>query len=350
MHLRPLHLRILVQDSPQEKHSQPAAVIAAVMLTVATALTLAGCGGTTTNPTPPVSPLTLAESAQSMAQAVASAVVGALEGTVSAANSAPPQLSLSRLFALVLPPTLFAQSTFTHSCSGGGNVRLDRVVMSSGRYTMANSTGTFVGCVFNPGRKTGTMDGALTLNGVWCPGQSSCGGSTSYSQPTMPVGIAGNLNVSDMGSESFGGSIGLTAYAIPITGAGIQTGKPDTPPPASLTTWSLGFVPWPGLNVAPCWAPGLTDQPRFCAEVVHVDGIGAFHDVWEPPHPNTLQVDGMMTATTFTATLMCASTGIGSGTMSATWTGSQYDGTAILNGQSVTIWVRMGNDPSGCSH
>jgi hypothetical protein len=82
---------------------------------------------------------------------------------------------------------------------------------------------------------------------------------------------------------------------------------------------------------------------------VHVSANGSFHDVWEPPTPNTVKVDGTMTASTISASLQCASTGIGTGTLSATWTGSQYDGTATFNGQTVTIWVRKGNDTSACT-
>jgi hypothetical protein len=144
----------------------------------------------------------------------------------------------------------------------------------------------------------------------------------------------------------------LSILAAVLLASGACSGSPAAAGmnPGMTTTWQIGFVPWPGLNVAACWAPGLAGQPRFCAEVVNVNSTGAFHEVWDPPQPNTLRVDGTMTSTTFSATLQCASTGTGSGAMAATWTGSEYDGTATLNGQSVMIWVREGSDTSACNH
>ena len=201
-----------------------------VYLAVLLAAGLSACGGGGgPDPVAPDVPLTLAETAPSLAKTVASVIVAALEGSSSAANASAPTPALARLFAS-FAPTLHAQAAFTRPCPGGGSVRIERVTMSSGRYTMSAAPATFVGCSFNPGRKAAIANGSIALSGVWCPGQSSCSGP-SIADATMPVGITGNLSVSDVGTVPLGGSIGLTAYAIPITGAGIQNGKPDTPPP-----------------------------------------------------------------------------------------------------------------------
>jgi hypothetical protein len=144
------------------------------------------------------------------------------------------------------------------------------------------------------------------------------------------------------------------AGCVGTAGTPVDPSTPSTPTapvtPASTPIWSVGFVPWPGLNVHACWPPTRTDVGIICAEVLHPNADGSLHEVWEPPTPNTVQVDGTLTATAVSASLRCASTGTGSGTLSAVWTGSQYDGTATFNGQSVTIWVRKGNDTSACIH
>ena len=175
-------------------------------------------------------PVTLAADGPTMANTVAAMIKGALEGTSTAANLATPPTLLARLVSLISPEVVYAQSGFTKNCPGGGSVRLDRVVSSGGRHTLSNSSATFTGCGFDAQRRNATMNGVLTLNGAWCPGQASCAGP-GVSQPSTPISTTGSLNVADVGSVPFIGSVGPAAYSINLGCSGcIFQGAPDTPP------------------------------------------------------------------------------------------------------------------------
>ena len=204
-----------------------------------TAVTAAGVTTST-------APVTLEADGPAMANTVAAMIKGALDGTPTAANLATPPNLLARLVSLISPEVVYAQSAFTKGCPGGGNVRLDRVVSSGGRHTLSNSSATFTGCGFDEQRRNATMNGVLTLNGVWCPGQGSCTGP-GVSQPSTPITTTGSLDVEGVGAVPFIGAMGPGAYTINLGCSGcIFQGAPDTPPspnPNSCTaTVSPGAV------------------------------------------------------------------------------------------------------------
>lgn len=197
---------------------------------------VAAAAGTTTTP------VTLEADGAAMANTVAAMIKGALESTPTAANLATQPTVLERLVDFVLP-VVHAQSGFTKNCPGGGNVRLERVVTSGNRYTLSNSSATFTGCGFDRQRPNATMNGALTLNGAWCPGQSSCSGP-SVTQPSTPISTTGSLNVAGVGQVPFIGSVGPAAYSYNLGCSGcIFQGSPDTPPTPNPNTCQATVSP-----------------------------------------------------------------------------------------------------------
>src|SRR4026208_1023487 len=83
--------------------------------------------------------------------------------------------------------------------------------------------------------------------------------------------------------------------------------------------WSIQFgTLGSGLDASVCSA-GIS----LCGQIVNVDSIGAFHDVWSPTTPNLLQADGQLPATAVAATLRCVATSA-SGSLSAVPNGSEY--------------------------
>jgi hypothetical protein len=205
-----------------------------MMLATGVALTIGtflfACGGGSSSPSSLSAPLTLAEAAPTMAQTGASVLVAALEGPGSVLTLTSTGASFSRQAAQASSNTTDGPIGFIKTCPTGGSVRLTGVVATGGRYSMTSASATFTACGFNPGRRAATMNGTLTINGAWCPGQSSCTGPT-VTQPDMPVRTTGCLDVSDIGCVPFTGSIGLGAYALSLGGVGVLQGKPDTPPP-----------------------------------------------------------------------------------------------------------------------
>jgi hypothetical protein len=196
-----------------------------------------GCG----DPSQADQPLTLADAAPAMRQTVASAVVAALEGSASATSASRTSVWRSA------PISLDAANvqTFLANCPTGGRVRIENVITAGTQFTLSNASATFTSCGFYRSRPAAVMNGALILNGVWCPGQSSCKGFT-VTQPDMPVRMTGSLDVSDLGSVAFLGTVGLDAYALDVGGIGVSQGKPDTPPspnpnscPATLSPSSI---------------------------------------------------------------------------------------------------------------
>lgn len=201
-----------------------------------TALTAAG--GTTST-----APVTLAADGPAMANTVAAMIKGALESTSTAANFATPPTLLARFVSFISPEVVYAQSGFTKNCPGGGRVWLERVVSSGGRHTLSNASATFTGCGFDAQRPNATMNGVLTLNGAWCPGQSSCSGP-GVSQPSTPISTTGSLDVSDVGSVPFIGSVGPAAYSYNLGCSGcIFQGSPDTPPTPNPNSCTATVAP-----------------------------------------------------------------------------------------------------------
>lgn len=202
-----------------------------------TAVTAAGSAA-------PPTALTIAEAGPLMANTVAAVIKGALEGTASsAANLSTPPTILERLVSIVSPEVVYAQGAFTRSCPGGGSVRIERVVTSGGRHSLSNSPATFTGCGFDPQRRTATMNGVLTLNGAWCPGQSSCSGPT-VTDPSTPIRTTGSLDVPDLGAVPFIGSVGSTTYSMSLGCSGcVFQGAPDTPPTPNPNTCQATVAP-----------------------------------------------------------------------------------------------------------
>jgi hypothetical protein len=117
---------------------------------------------------------------------------------------------------------------------------------------------------------------------------------------------------------------------------------------ANATTRMLGGGGSAFWNVS--WAPGIgvsvcnPQASSYTSQNIHIDSAGVFHQVWSPSQPDTLKADGLMTMptaspnATLTASLACFS-GSPTGSMSATWTGTHYDGTYAFNGGSGAIVV-----------
>lgn len=125
-------------------------------------------------------------------------------------------------------------------------------------------------------------------------------------------------------------------------GSGNTTGPTDGSSSSQKVVWNIYFgTPNNGLDVSAC---NVNIAGGFCGQVVNVDSSGAFHDVWSPAQPNTLQADGTLTSTGLTGTLKCVATAA-TGSMSATPSGAEYRGTATLSGKTVSIRVVKGAGP-----
>jgi pimeloyl-ACP methyl ester carboxylesterase len=189
----------------------------------------------------PTGPVTTAADGPLMANTVAAMIKGALEGPASASLLRPPT-ALEQLVSFV-SPIVYAQGAFTKNCPGGGSVRIERVSTSGGRHTLSNSSATFTSCGFDAQRRNAMMNGVLTLNGAWCPGQSSCSGP-GVSNPSTPIRTTGSLDVSDVGSVPFIGDVGSTSYSMNLGCSGcIFQGAPDTPPTPSPNTCTATVSP-----------------------------------------------------------------------------------------------------------
>lgn len=185
-------------------------------------------------------PVTVEADGPTMANTVAAVIKGALESGGTAGNFAAPSF-LERVVNLV-SPVVYAQSAFTRNCPGGGSVRITGVTPGA-RYTLNNSPATFTNCGFDAQRPNATMSGALTLNGAWCPGQSSCSGP-GVSNPSTPIRTTGSLNVAGVGSVPFIGDVGTTSYSMSLGCSGcIFQGAPDTPPTPNPNTCTATVSP-----------------------------------------------------------------------------------------------------------
>lgn len=319
---------------------------------------ITGIGGTS------ATPLTMTEAGPTIAQTAAAMIIGALEDAAAAAVVEQPAGYLTRVAEVFLPEVLYAQTNYIRNCPGGGSVRLERIVFSGGRYTLSNSSATFTGCTFNPGRRTGTMSGALTLNGAWCPGQSSCSGP-GITNPSTPISTTGSLNVSDLGSVPFIGSVGSGSYSFNLGCSGcVFQGSPNAPPtpaanscPVTVSPTSLSAVAAGGrfsvsisLSSTSCpWTASsnasfisVTPASGFGSGTVNVsvtansgpERSGSFNvagrivtvnqaaGTTPPPGPTTLNVTGNWTVTDTSSSE--------SGTVTLTQTGSSITGSWVL--------------------
>ncbi len=97
----------------------------------------------------------------------------------------------------------------------------------------------------------------------------------------------------------------------------------------------VNFSPAPGIDVSAC--AGLPPASRtFSSQVLVPDAAGDFHEVWSPVTPDTLDVDGHITATQLTATLKCHGSGTPSVNVTANWSGSQYEAAFKFGGQALS--------------
>jgi hypothetical protein len=100
--------------------------------------------------------------------------------------------------------------------------------------------------------------------------------------------------------------------------------------------WNISWSP--AISVAVC----NPQASIFSTQNIPIDSGGVFHQVWSPTQPNTLKADGLMTMptatsnATLTAALACFS-GAPTGSMSASWSGTHYDGTYTFNGSDGVI-------------
>lgn len=108
--------------------------------------------------------------------------------------------------------------------------------------------------------------------------------------------------------------------------------------------WSVSFPAGAGLNANACVpdiAPG-----GLCSQVVQLRTLGQFEETWSPGTP-VMRVNGVMTATQFSATVTCLN-GAASGTLQATWNGERYVGTGTLGGSTSSMRVTPGNYDPDC--
>lgn len=119
---------------------------------------------------------------------------------------------------------------------------------------------------------------------------------------------------------------GLSTSALLDTGTTVQISG------GGSILWRMAWTP--GINVSACG----TAATQFSSQVFQIDGTtGAFHAVWSPGQPDTLKADGIMSLPTavagasVTAALQCVN-GAASGSASAFWNATQYDGTFTFGG------------------
>jgi hypothetical protein len=135
-------------------------------------------------------------------------------------------------------------------------------------------------------------------------------------------------------------SLSLVSAIAAMGCAGTESATGPGQSGSQKVVWSIYFgTLGSGLDASVCSA-GIS----LCGQIVNVDSIGAFHDVWSPTTPNLLQADGTLTATAVAATLRCVATSA-SGSLSAVPNGSEYIGTATLSGKTVPIRVVKGQGP-----
>lgn len=119
-------------------------------------------------------------------------------------------------------------------------------------------------------------------------------------------------------------------------GGGVTPGPSPSPSPgAAPSVYNVFFLPSPpGIDVSACAGQGLT----WCCQNVIPDSSGNFSTVWAPSQPNVMRVTGSVNETTFNANLACVS-GAGSGSVQASGSGGNYQGSWSFSGQSGTVTV-----------
>ena len=107
--------------------------------------------------------------------------------------------------------------------------------------------------------------------------------------------------------------------------------------------WTFAFRP--GLNVDPCFPPGIVFG-GFCSQVAVLRGSNSFEEIWSPMTPG-VRVRGTLTTAEVTGTLQCTNNAA-SGVMQATWDGEKYVGTITLGSASTNLRVFPGSYDPEC--
>ena len=200
------------------------------------------------------------------------------------------------------------------------------------------------------------------------------GGNNQSAAAGTAVAVASSVKVTDSDGSAVGGvtvTFAVTSGAGSVTGASQTTNASGV---AAVGSWILGTVA--GTNTMIAAAPGLAGSPVIFSATgtsqrsewrialtpamdsgsctgtartnqtfdflpVFADATGAFQATWtEGASPFTVVVaTGTVTSSTFTATLACGNGSGQPGSMSATWSGTQYDGTFSFRGSVGTIVV-----------
>jgi hypothetical protein len=162
-------------------------------------------------------------------------------------------------------------------------------------------------------------------------------------------GGAAKLVLIGAGVAAAGGAVAVASGGGGGSSSGTNTAPPSptiapTPSPApARVLWSVYLgSPGKGLDVSAC---GANVPGGFCGQGLSVDSNGGFREIWSPSTP-VVRVEGVMTATTVSATLTCTTTSA-SGVMSATKSGEEYSGTATLSGVTVPVRIVKGGGPCG---
>ena len=131
---------------------------------------------------------------------------------------------------------------------------------------------------------------------------------------------------SDRQFQAFGHFTDGSATALPSSGGRGGGGGGGSTPSNSL--WQVNFTP--GFDVSPC-----TSTPTsFSSQAVSANLSGIIDGHWG--NGNTVHVTGTLTPAEINLTVQCNPANGGTGSVSATWTGTRYEGTATLNGATTT--------------
>lgn len=101
----------------------------------------------------------------------------------------------------------------------------------------------------------------------------------------------------------------------------------------------------PGLDAS----AGANQPPNthvFGGQVFQPNTAGAFQETWSPSTPAINVVNGTINATAVTANLVGVNNAAATGTINATWNGSQYAGTYSFNGQNGNVTIPEGYKPT----
>jgi len=136
-----------------------------------------------------------------------------------------------------------------------------------------------------------------------------------------------------------GAAVAGAAVAVSAAGSGDEGGQDASDGPPGAFFYSVNFLPSPpGIDVSACAGRPLTWSSQNTGPRVP-GGLGAFDDTWSPMEPNTVRLTGTVSETAFNANIACTN-GAASGTLSATGSGGNYQGTFTFGSQRGSITVQ----------